>query len=178
MIWIAYFSVVVALLYITHLKLRAELGDLRDDAINAFDFLARRMISTFPNAVIKSKQNVGICWSGAKLLILNAAFRTSPASTIAQLEDTLIYVRSQFNELSKNEKSGILCFEASYLTENGVPRDAILETCLKYGFNGDFSDTMARHGGSIEKIDLRDLVVATALPISTRQPGSRPFINL
>jgi hypothetical protein len=91
------------------------------------------------------------------------ALRTYSATTVHQLEETLKYIRFQFDLLNTNECSGVFLFEASSLLENGISREAIVEVCSKYGFNTDFVDTMERQGGLFEKIDTRDLEVKRVL---------------
>jgi ribosomal protein S18 acetylase RimI-like enzyme len=160
MIWIVFLAAVFALLFYTALlKLPRMQSDLRDEAMKAFSSIGLGIVKTFPNAVIKHRQDVNLAWSGKKLVVLNSAFRTSRAETVHQLEETLKYVQSQFDLLNTNKYSGIFVFEASSLLENDISREAIVKVCSKYGFESEFVDTMARHGGTFEKIDVGALEV-------------------
>ena len=82
----------------------------------------------------------------------------SPVNRIDELEDSLEYLGSQFNELDKDCSRGFANFEIGPLIDKGITPDQIKETSLKYGFQLSLNNTMVRNGPPFENIGTKDLL--------------------
>jgi GNAT superfamily N-acetyltransferase len=132
--------------------------DFRDLTVGAFNRLSRGVTKNFPNRVDRHERGVDIIWTGAKNIFMNNATRMQRARTLAELEDSLRYVQSQFNALG-NGVGGIFIFEVSSLLANGYSKDIIKEISSKYRFKVEFNTTMARVGGLYEEVNIGGLEI-------------------